>query len=87
MKAKHTPGPWEKFEDKNGVVRVGGAEHSVASINNPFLDNEANARLIATAPELLEALKEASNQLTSDGHCPALIASIDAVIAKATGGD
>ena len=57
-KPKHTPGPWHKSEDKNGNVRVGSANHSIALLNNPLLFQfvEADARLIAAAPEMLEAL-------------------------------
>lgn len=60
---KHTPGPWELgYLDHAGqrVVRQEHIEvctcwhHSVGSIEREM---EANARLIAAAPELLEALK------------------------------
>lgn len=50
---KHTPGPWEVLEaswDEDGNVR-----YSLAGIKQASV---ADARLIAAAPELLEALQE-----------------------------
>jgi hypothetical protein len=57
--SKHTPGPWEaqEYASPRGrwyVRQVGGLK----TINYP-LSNEANARLIAAAPELLKALEMA----------------------------
>lgn len=54
MNMKHTPGPWESTTD--------GIELSITAKNGNLLatlakGDEANARLIAAAPELLEALK------------------------------
>jgi hypothetical protein len=46
--SEHTPGPWEIRGD---VIEAGGE-----IVCDPF-DNRANARLIAAAPDLLEALK------------------------------
>lgn len=91
MNAKHTPGPWE-FDDKHSsgfpLLCLYAADN-----RNPFhgsrSDDEqnANARLIAAAPELLEELKlildfaivEKSKLRAQE------IASIRRVIAKATG--
>jgi hypothetical protein len=64
MKSKYTPGPWSADECRSGfavyayksgdvVVRTEDEEGRYGAI-----DNEANARLIAAAPELLEALQE-----------------------------
>ena len=61
--SKHTPGPWNvEYLDGNGqaVVKASFIEiatcwhHSVTSIEKEM---HANARLIAAAPELLEALE------------------------------
>ena len=46
----HTPGPWTV----NGGDTILCVNHSVAKVFHP----ESDARLIAAAPELLEALKE-----------------------------
>jgi hypothetical protein len=56
MKTQHTPGPWE-------ISKIGNDydQHSIyagdALVANS-VEGEANARLIASAPELLEALKK-----------------------------
>ncbi|MGO4718068.1 hypothetical protein AB4071_02925 [Stenotrophomonas sp. 2MCAF14_2] len=58
MSSKHTPGPWAYQEDSDAYT------HIVRGPNNRFIcqlnqstsaEIEANARLIAAAPELLEA--------------------------------
>lgn len=74
--SKHTPGPWIGAGPSFGdplprytteiVTEYEGEDEEVRSICElPFAhhddENEANARLIAAAPELLEALKEAIN--------------------------
>lgn len=87
---KHTPGPWTEhtFADEKFVeIRAGGGCRIVAHV---FLDNgnrEANARLIAAAPELLEALLAFvatfdGVEVTPGGD----VAKARAAIAKATGG-
>lgn len=65
---KHTPGPWKvtdgtmtSFPDSVYVSGVGrdGFQSVIAILNDDTgtdHDKRANARLIATAPELLEAL-------------------------------
>jgi len=64
----HTPGPWRLTPYSSivgrGVVANGGIV--IATIHgDPHPSAEANARLIATAPELLEALRELlASQLT-----------------------
>lgn len=60
----HTPGPWS-FEDKPSVVGgtfkywvIGPEGERIADIQQQCRKTEANATLIATAPELLEALEK-----------------------------
>lgn len=58
-KTKYTPGPWKYGGNlKTGGVAVTGTSglicETLADITD---DHRANARLIAAAPELLEALK------------------------------
>jgi hypothetical protein len=60
--AEHTPGPWF-VGTKPGVwagpvVKADGGNKGVAFVVGPPAVDEANARLIASAPELLTALKE-----------------------------
>jgi hypothetical protein len=49
------------------------------------VESEANARLIAAAPELLTALKGASFALAAVSDVPLLKSAINAAIAKAEG--
>lgn len=105
MSAKHTPGPWRFYTEPqpNGCPIVGTKGLMVAmlahSINHEDQREQAiaNASLIASAPDLLEALKEARRWIgggdMSDGMAreiwtPAYAATVDmvdAAIAKATG--
>ncbi len=65
--AKHTPGPWEVSVDGQDIL-----SHNKRIVSGPvghrrtLFDNgeaEANARLIAAAPELLVELKQAEIDL------------------------
>ncbi len=59
MATKHTPGPWK--QEGNNIVAdytaTCGVVASVSAMPNKW-ETEANARLIAAAPELLEALRD-----------------------------
>jgi len=63
----HTRGSWEiqpRSDTRDAVriiVRRGYQTHEIADVNTPDgdPDGHANARLIAAAPELLEACREA----------------------------
>lgn len=69
-KMKHTPGPW-RYDDKTGdsgglVVWAEGGDRvarvcwdSCDEQSEALSETEPNARLIAAAPELLEALQDA----------------------------
>ncbi len=53
----HTPGPWKVSVDRETIVDANGYYVSkVARIGNTK-ENQANARLIAAAPALLEAVE------------------------------
>lgn len=70
--AKHTPGPWESWphnrpphprEYSHGVSAEGEAPCDVADViafDGEPGESEANARLIAAAPDLLEACLQAT---------------------------
>ena len=110
-KATHTPGPWKPriggFADPNNRADI------LASDGEPFVlarvialgaddaagrEAEANARIIAAAPDLLaehyetaERLRDLADSLTSDDGLEDVVQalndradSIDAAIAKAT---
>lgn len=62
-KAKHTPGPWafNKTERGEFIVfdeRRPPLERVICHTGTAFSHDNANARLIAAAPELLQALKD-----------------------------
>lgn len=75
MKKKHTQGEWMLEEDMEGCFIVGTNEKTVCLTSEVEAENgnykegeaEANARLIASAPLLLEACKEALNELLDAG--------------------
>ena len=60
--SERTPGPWRaEYSDipHSSIAEgwtVDSSEHSVCCLDGPKDVNEANARLIASAPDLLEAL-------------------------------
>ncbi|WP_413936953.1 hypothetical protein [Nitrospira sp. BLG_1] len=60
MKTKHTKGPWT-IEDKAAGRRVVKGDKSIVIIES--WTTEPDARLIAAAPALLEALKDIEAEL------------------------
>lgn len=94
MKPKYTPGPWTVHSKVDGLEGIGihsanGGYIYVATIHGPGsrgnIPSEANARLIAAAPELLEALFKIRDDATLDSSD--VVAICNAAIAKATGGE
>ena len=82
---QHTPGPWRTEPAPHRSNWSLGAT-SVALTTEP---NEANARLIAAAPELLAAARLAvawSEQVPAPYRDWPHVAAARAAIAKATGG-
>ena len=80
--SKHAEGPWETGDDYQvRTVDVNGYE--IAEIRADVPEFEANARLIAAAPELLLSLKWAI-QLIEKAECD-VPEEIHAIIAKAEG--
>ena len=99
-KTKHTPGPWEiKPEESNrNYIRIRGSLvgelYKIANVPLPDYDCErdakecrANTRLIAAAPDLLEALQNLVDQCEQEPgwHQAPAIQSARAAIAKAEG--
>ena len=91
---KHTPGPWEvaggyvrtRFDGRNGGFSIARVE----SLND---ERDANAAVMAAAPELLAAARTVSMLRQLGGLLPgarevvmAAVEAADAAIAKATGG-
>lgn len=107
MTASHTPGPWSQGSGASTgegyaicagpciVATVVGLGYPIGKGRAPVSD--ANARLIAAAPDLLAALQEIAETievaldrglfLSVDGKRPDVMALLDAkrAIAKATG--
>lgn len=93
---KHTPGPWRVGPvDDTLVSDASGRE--VAAVdgdyNNPdeWPSMEANARLIAAAPEMYAELRKLADALNSGRQLdtmhfmPSAIARINSIVAKAEG--
>lgn len=74
--SKHTPGPWHVSKHGNFVRHTlsDGTTPNLCVIVEECPQRNANARLIAAAPELLEALRfalkqlEASYEVTGGSH-------------------
>ena len=71
--SKPTPGPWKRTGDKEtgcGIVSDSGGPFIIAEVSQLQMGYEGNARLIAAAPCLLEALQrllsEAEGRTTDD---------------------
>lgn len=96
----HTPGPWKVGFD-GYTIREDKGTHGGYYVANTAANqpdqmpenirqrDKANARLIAAAPELLEALEMLMPQYPSRGMCDeydrAMWENAEAAIAKATG--
>lgn len=99
MEAKHTPGPWVVFDGDTEHPGIDMADGSFSIVvygedGEPFegvrgrspAETLANARLIAAAPDLLEALKEVQPYFEGEhSHDHPTCVAIRAAIAKAEG--
>lgn len=61
MTTKHTPGPWASVGTTVQAESIRGADCQDAELSQE--QHRANARLIAAAPELLEALENVLNRI------------------------
>ena len=96
---KHTPSPWRTIESANKTMRtVVGPDFPgqgyIADVNlcrtsdAQDVDGEANARLIAAAPELLQLVKDMREAFYVKGTRKALLAVMErskSVMEKAEG--
>lgn len=78
MSTKHTPGPWfcseHRFKEYGDLdlcshtVTAGREDdpclHLATIISDCVVESQANARLIAAAPELLDALEEVMDEIS-----------------------
>jgi 5'-deoxynucleotidase YfbR-like HD superfamily hydrolase len=90
----HTPGPWKHGKGVDGHYRIYRRKSVICQFGEGIdedwrecKNSKANARLIASAPDLLEALRFCVQH--DGGEClgdhPARLAQARAVIRKATG--
>lgn len=82
---KHTPGPWHWIagdESTHRELMIEPGENSILYHGSDWPMKEANARLIAAAPELLAAVHAAVDGI--DSTAPWAV-KCRAAIAKATG--
>jgi hypothetical protein len=98
MKQKHTPGPWiyRWSKDANGFLvgtETGPGEHNwpgnQVGVYTADVLREADARLIAAAPDLFEAIQRALKEIEMwDGEISiGVIEDMQAALAKVMGGD
>ena len=85
---KWTPGPWRVLNDE--AIKVASSDGSLATVTHIHLrgrrdtsEVEANAHLIAAAPDLYAALEMAQLWLSVDGRFD--MQGINAALAKARG--
>lgn len=89
MSARHTPGPWQAIGTCVGNAK--GERRFVVGITRTAYASQdemrANARLIAAAPELLEALEAVDRMFSEPGKWNKISVRdcVRAAIAKATG--
>jgi hypothetical protein len=95
MSTKHSPGPWKDISESPSKTWIGNSYVIAEVIRFPEQQEEskANARLIASAPELLEVLKKIlsmnpspHDDMDHNDFIDTIIAS-ERVIAKAEGAE
>ncbi len=94
--SKPTPGPWTATHDELECFKLEAGDVAIIDgcgcCNSPWLSSEADARLIAAAPDLLQALQWFKDQMADDSviDMGKLLDEMErrtqAAIAKATGG-
>ena len=72
----HTPGPWVKLGEQ-----INGADDTMVA----DVWNDADARLIAAAPELLEAVQKAHEYRAEPDKLAVVVSRFSSLILKATG--
>lgn len=93
---QHTPGPWQIWAEITAISRNPCTGHTISRGDDVFIcdavgTSAANARLIAAAPDLLAALRQAYSVLMdgkpdeADDYKAEAREAARAAIAKATG--
>ncbi|HBO1825726.1 hypothetical protein APA66_27690 [Pseudomonas aeruginosa] len=89
-KQSYTPGPWDYWSGYNPVdeleaqITTEDGDIVIASYNRQIPEGEANAKLLAAAPDLLEALQACIQQITALCSADDVPDQARAAIAKAT---
>lgn len=86
--SKHTPGPWRVDPSMSLCIDSPSGNVGLMNLARPKAESEANARIVAAAPDLLEALIELATEERRDDDDPVLEAArakARAAIAKAEG--
>ena len=80
-----TPGPWRLHDMERATIVAGRPGGEVANCCNGFGDQDANARLIAAAPQLFEALSiaEYAMEQAVDDICDINMEGLNVAIKKA----
>lgn len=84
----HTPGPWNVIDGAVFIANAVIVQHAAEFGEHvPTEERDANARLIAAAPELLEACQSIIAERHRQGWCDSLgiLHKTEKAIAKATG--
>ena len=85
--AKHTTGPWNvPFREFTKIKAANGAHIATCHKLTNLVNLEANSRLIAAAPDLLDALQSIIDDIDSEFGTDCDYNKARAAIAKATGG-
>lgn len=95
MRTKYTPGPWYYTDCTISFVIQDGKlynDHNILCYDTVIIKEntitkevaEANARLMSSAPELLEALEDILNAADNEEYCNAVYEAVH-VINKAKG--
>lgn len=94
---KWTPGPWTISTENDVCTQIDGEYHAVCTDQfcyAPEVEREANAHLIAAAPDLYEALEQARDTILelinarnseAEGSDEDWVGGINAALAKARG--
>ena len=85
--SKHTLGQW-KLHDMESNIIVGNDHITIADVNarnKTQEENQANAQLIAAAPDLLEACKDLVSRATMSEETMSIFIKAKQAIKKAEG--
>ena len=74
--AKHTPGPWRTGDVFNTVFGPPNGNPAPQTIATVARGDKANAKLIAAAPDMAEALREIASGNAMDASKPYTMADV-----------